>query len=39
MIGDLNLLIGATTLRHDITLLTNNRRHFELIEKLRVVSV
>ena len=38
-IGDFDLLIGATPLHHDLTLLTNNRRHFELIEKLRIVSV
>ena len=39
MIGDFDLLIGATALRHDLTLLTNNRRHFELIEKLQIISV
>lgn len=39
MIGDLDLLIGATALRHDLTLLTNNRRHFERIPSLSVESV
>jgi predicted nucleic acid-binding protein len=39
MIGDFDLLIGATALRHGLTILTNNRRHFELIEKLQIVSV
>ena len=39
LIGDLDLLIGATALRHDLTLLTNNRRHFELGERLRIVSI
>ena len=39
MIGDCDLLIGATTLRHNLTLLTNNRRHFERIEGLRMESV
>ena len=39
MIGDFDLLIVATALRHDLTLLTNNRRHFELIEQLRIASV
>ena len=34
MIGDLDLLIGATALRHDLTLLTNNRSHFERISSL-----
>ena len=34
-IGDLDILIAATALRHDLTLLTNNRRHFELVQGLR----
>ena len=38
LLGDMDLLIGATALRHDLTLLTNNRRHFELIEGLRIES-
>jgi tRNA(fMet)-specific endonuclease VapC len=38
-VGDLDLLIGATAIRHDLTLLTNNRRHFELLEKLRIISI
>ena len=29
IIGDCDLLIGATALRYDLTLLTNNRRHFD----------
>ena len=39
MIGDCDLLIGATALRHDLTLLTNNRRHFDRIEGLRIESL
>ena len=39
LIGDCDLLIGATALRHRLTLLTNNRRHFERIEELRMESV
>jgi tRNA(fMet)-specific endonuclease VapC len=39
MIGDCDLLIGATALRHNLTLLTNNRRHFERIDGLRMESV
>ena len=39
MIGDCDLLIGATALRHNLTLLTNNRRHFERIEGLRIESL
>ncbi len=37
-VGDFDLLIAASALRHDLTLLTNNRRHFEQIEGLRLVS-
>jgi predicted nucleic acid-binding protein len=33
-----DLLIGATALRHDLTLLSNNRRHFEAIQGLRLES-
>ena len=29
-LDDLDLLIGSTAVRHSLTLLTNNRRHFEL---------
>ena len=38
-IGDFDLLIGATALRHDLTLLSNNRRHFERIQGLTILSV
>ncbi len=38
-IGDFDLLIGATALRRGLTVLTNNRRHFELIAKLQIVSI
>ncbi len=38
LIGDVDLLIGATALSYDLILLTNNRRHFEMIEGLRLVS-
>jgi tRNA(fMet)-specific endonuclease VapC len=37
-IGDFDLMIGVTACQHDLTLLTNNRRHFENIEGLRVES-
>ena len=39
LIGDFDLLIGATALRHGLTLLTNNRRHFERLQGLSIVSV
>ncbi len=38
-IGDFDLLIATSALRHNLTLLTNNRRHFENIEGLRMESV
>lgn len=39
LIDDFDLLIGATALYHNLTLLTNNRRHFERMEGLRIVSL
>lgn len=39
LIADADLLIGATALRHDLTLLTNNRRHFERLDGLPIESV
>ena len=39
LIGDFDLLIGATALRHGLTLLTNNRRHFERLQGLSILSV
>lgn len=38
-IQDMDLLIGATALHHDLTLLSNNRRHFERLSGLRIISV
>ena len=38
MIGDFDLLIAATCLHHDLKLLTNNRRHFQRIEGLEIIS-
>jgi tRNA(fMet)-specific endonuclease VapC len=38
VVGDFDLLIGATGLRYELTVLTNNRRHFELIEGLALES-
>jgi tRNA(fMet)-specific endonuclease VapC len=37
-VGDLDLLIGSAALRHRLTVLTNNRRHFELIEGIQLPS-
>jgi predicted nucleic acid-binding protein len=38
-IGDFDLLIAASALCHNLTLLTNNRRHFEQIGELRIESL
>jgi tRNA(fMet)-specific endonuclease VapC len=38
LIGDADLLIAATALQYNLTLLSNNRRHFERIEGLRIES-
>lgn len=38
IIGDMDILIGATALRHNLTLLSNNRRHFERLEGLNIIS-
>ena len=39
LIGDFDLLIGATALRYGLVLLTNNRRHFERLTDLDIISV
>lgn len=39
LIADMDLLIGVTAVRHNLTLLTNNRRHFERIEGIRIESL
>lgn len=37
-IEDLDLLIGSTAIHHGLTLLTNNRRHFERMHGLNLIS-
>ncbi len=37
-IGDFDLMIGSTALRHGLTLISNNRRHFERIGGLSIIS-
>ena len=39
LIDDFDLLIGSPALHHSLTLLTNNRRHFERVHGLRIVSL
>ena len=38
IIGDFDLLIAATALRHGLILLSNNRKHFENVPGLRIES-
>ena len=38
LIGDMDLLIAATAIRNSVTLLTNNRRHFERVQGLSIIS-
>ena len=37
-VSDLDLLIGCTALRHRLTLLSNNRRHFKRLQGLSIIS-
>jgi tRNA(fMet)-specific endonuclease VapC len=39
LIGDFDLMIASTCLFHEVTLLTNNVRHFERIDGLRFISL
>jgi predicted nucleic acid-binding protein len=39
IIGDFDLIIAFICLRHNITLLTNNKNHFERIDSLKIVSL
>ena len=38
LIGDMDILIGATAISNNLTLLTNNRQHFERMQGLSIVS-
>lgn len=38
LIPDFDLMIGATALRYNLTLLTNNQRHFERLTGLQIIS-
>lgn len=38
-IGDLDLFIAATALAHNLTLCSQNRKHFEQVPGLKVVSL
>lgn len=36
LIGDMDILIGATAISKNLTLLTNNRRHFERMKGVKL---
>ena len=38
LIGDMDILIGATAISRNLTLLTNNRRHFRRMQGLSIIS-
>lgn len=39
LIGDLDFLIGATALQHNLTLLSNNQNHFNRLSGLQIESL
>ena len=39
LIGDFDIMIAVTALHYNLTLLTNNRRHFERVTGLRIESI
>jgi tRNA(fMet)-specific endonuclease VapC len=39
LIGDFDLLIAVTGLHYGLTVLTNNRQHFERVEGLQIESI
>jgi tRNA(fMet)-specific endonuclease VapC len=39
MIGDIDLLIASTCLYYNLPLLTNNRKHYETVEGLNILSL
>lgn len=38
IIGDFDLLIASTCLHYNFSVLTNNRKHFEMVEGLNIIS-
>lgn len=39
VIGDFDLLIASTCIYHRLTLLTNNRRHYDMVDGLSILSL
>ena len=37
LIGDFDLLIASTCLHHELTLLTDNIKHFEMVKNLKIL--
>ena len=38
LIPDFDILIGATAIHHNLTVLTNNRRHFHRLQDITILS-
>lgn len=38
-VGDCDLFIACTAIRNELTLCTNNRRHFEMVKGIRLLSI
>jgi len=38
LIDNMDLLIASTAIHYDLTVLTNNRKHFERVEGLEIIS-
>jgi Predicted nucleic acid-binding protein, contains PIN domain len=39
LIDDFDLMIASTALHHNLIVLTNNRKHFERVEGLEIISI
>ncbi|MBI5789232.1 MAG: type II toxin-antitoxin system VapC family toxin [Candidatus Schekmanbacteria bacterium] len=39
LVSDFDLLIASTCLYYNLTLLTNNRKHFSMVENLKIISL
>jgi len=39
LIGDFDLLIASTAIHYNLTVLTNNRKHFNRVEGLEIISL
>lgn len=39
LIDDFDLMIASTALHHNLTILTNNRKHFERVDGLEIISI